>query len=368
MISGRKAAVIAAFIVLFALVAEAVARLIWMNQSFTESLVTPLDELYWRNRWISNRNQNPEIEGFYAFERYDETKGWISESGLRKQRVFEKKTLNTNKRGFRGRRDFTGKKQADKTRILILGDSFTFGEGVSDWETYATQLQRLLPQTEIINLGMHGYSQDQMLILLQEEGSRLQPDVVIVGFVYDNTERSLLEFSDFAKPRFVLGADGDITLTNSPVPTPESIIGWHWLHPRLLDFFEIAWTRAGFRYSVSHKWDKHHLTRAILREIADTIIETGAKPLFVFLPTGVEMADPPVADYHHSIFRWFQKELPQAKWISLLPAFRVRQDRGYKFSKEGTWRPPEHRFAALALRNQLRRLGLVKRSSANEGD
>ncbi|MBT5875180.1 MAG: hypothetical protein HOH43_17305, partial [Candidatus Latescibacteria bacterium] len=126
--------------------------------------------------------------------------------------------------------------------------------------------------------------------------------------------------------------------------------------------------RAGYGYSVSHKRDKHHLTRAILREIADTVVEAGAKPLFVFLPTGVEMANPPVADYHQSIFGWFQKEVPQAKWISLLPTFRARQSKGYRFRTQGHWRPTVHRFVALGLNNQLRKLGLIKRASANESE
>jgi hypothetical protein len=35
---------------------------------------------------------------------------------------------------------------------LILGDSFTFGDEVSDDETYSAHLQAMLPHTEIINM------------------------------------------------------------------------------------------------------------------------------------------------------------------------------------------------------------------------
>jgi hypothetical protein len=40
---------------------------------------------------------------------------------------------------------------------LILGDSFTFGDEVSDNETYSYYLQQMLPHTEVINMGVHGY-------------------------------------------------------------------------------------------------------------------------------------------------------------------------------------------------------------------
>ena len=52
----------------------------------------------------------------------------------------------------------------------MLGDSFTFGEDVGDDETYSHHLEQLLPGTEVINLGVHGYGHDQMLIYLREEG------------------------------------------------------------------------------------------------------------------------------------------------------------------------------------------------------
>ncbi len=53
---------------------------------------------------------------------------------------------------------------------MVLADSFTFGDEVSDDETYSSYLQQALPGAENINLGVHGYGHDQMLILLMEDG------------------------------------------------------------------------------------------------------------------------------------------------------------------------------------------------------
>ena len=107
-----------------------------------------------------------------------------------------------NSRGLRGKRDFPYTKNKNKVRILILGDSFTFGDEVSDDETYSARLQAMLPHTEIINMGVHGYGHDQMLILLKEEGIKYQPDIVILGFlaldmskIYSNSETLRNRFS-----------------------------------------------------------------------------------------------------------------------------------------------------------------------------
>lgn len=140
------------------------------------------------------------MEAYYAFDMYDASKGWIPKPNLRDVKTFDNKTLNTNSKGLRGKRDFPYTKNKNKVRILILGDSFTFGDEVSDDETYSAYLQAMLPDTEIINMGMHGYGHDQMLILLKEEGIKYQPDIVILGFlacleIYSNSETLRNRFS-----------------------------------------------------------------------------------------------------------------------------------------------------------------------------
>jgi len=51
---------------------------------------------------------------------------------------------------------------------------------VSDNETYSYYLQKMLPNAEIINMGVHGYGHDQMLIYLEEEGVKYKPDIFII--------------------------------------------------------------------------------------------------------------------------------------------------------------------------------------------
>lgn len=88
-------------------------------------------------------------------------------------------------------------KPADSFRVLFLGDSVTFGFGIKDYrDTYVAQFETLLGQIrpdvkiETINAGVGGYSPWQYFIVLAQEGSKYDPDLVVVSFVLnDVTEK-----------------------------------------------------------------------------------------------------------------------------------------------------------------------------------
>jgi len=54
-------------------------------------------------------------------------------------------------------------------RIVMLGDSFTFGWGIEDNETMASQLSRLIKDAEVLNLGVPGYGIFQMIELYNKK-------------------------------------------------------------------------------------------------------------------------------------------------------------------------------------------------------
>jgi hypothetical protein len=72
-------------------------------------------------------------------------------------------------------------------RILVLGDSFAFGYGVGDDETFAARLQRELPpppgfeRIEVLNAGVAGWSADQYWLYLETRGFALGPDLVLLA-------------------------------------------------------------------------------------------------------------------------------------------------------------------------------------------
>lgn len=338
-----------AYVGFLAFLLEGSARLAFLMPQVSNRLQA--DEDYtWRRNWV-HRHQNSRVEIYYKFDIYDPFKGWISKPNLRDVKVFGNKILNTNSKGFRGKKDFPHIKNTEKLRILILGDSFTFGDEVSDDETYSYYLQEMLPHTEVINKGVHGYGHDQMLILLKEEGVKYKPDIVILGFLPADMSRNLLKFRDFAKPRFVLKR-GELMLTGTPVPRPEDILQWDWTRPRIFDMFSIMRHKVKVLSGV-HKKEIEDITTAILTDMIELIKSIHAIPILVYLPAGREISRRiAVTQYEAYMFSMCQLN-EKAKCLSTRPYFAEKIAKGETFKLRGHWEPAGHRTVAEAIKHYL---------------
>ncbi len=96
--------------------------------------------------------------------------------------------VRINSLGFRDRQEYSLEKPAKTFRIIVLGDSVTFGHGTLDDTTYPYLLEQRLKKWrpdvawEVWNLGVPGYNTGQELAYLEQIGPRADPDLVIVGF------------------------------------------------------------------------------------------------------------------------------------------------------------------------------------------
>ena len=109
--------------------------------------------------------------------------GWRLRPGWHGQ-TRDGRTVRLNGAGFRG--PAAGAGAAGRRRVVLLGDSLTFGTGVEDGETFAAQLAGLAPALEPVNLGVSGYGTDQELLLLEREGLPLEPAVVVLDVCVGN--------------------------------------------------------------------------------------------------------------------------------------------------------------------------------------
>ena len=113
-----------------------------------------------------------------------------------KQEEFNHAVL-INKLGYRNR-EFDVEKKNGVLRILIVGDSFTFGHGAADDDTYSSQLEKFLQKDfkniEVINAGhASSFSPDSYYLYLKNLGVKLKPNLVIVGFFIFNDITDLKE-------------------------------------------------------------------------------------------------------------------------------------------------------------------------------
>lgn len=103
--------------------------------------------------------------------------------------TFQRARVTTNSCGLRSP-ELTVAKPANTYRIALLGDSFAFGWGVNDNETFAHHLQENLNSIskgklkfEVLNFGTPGYSTFQEVARFEESGLDFQPDAVLVFFI-----------------------------------------------------------------------------------------------------------------------------------------------------------------------------------------
>jgi len=101
-----------------------------------------------------------------------------------------------NSMGFRDR-EFPLEKSSGVFRILVIGDSFTYGIGAAFKDTYPKKLEMLLNQNsetkvEVINAGMPRYFPEAERLLLEHYGLRFNPDLIVVNFSPNDLEETAL--------------------------------------------------------------------------------------------------------------------------------------------------------------------------------
>jgi hypothetical protein len=116
-------------------------------------------------------------------EVYSERYGWKLRPGF--AALLHDVPTTVNARGYRGAWH-PYQKTPGKTRLLMLGDSVTFGSGVRDLETFSSLLEERSDRYEVVNLAVEGYGTDQELLVLEDEGLRYHPDVVILNICIAN--------------------------------------------------------------------------------------------------------------------------------------------------------------------------------------
>jgi len=99
--------------------------------------------------------------------------------------------VRVNSHGLRGRE--IGPKRPGVVRVLALGDSLTYGQGVADDETLPAQLESFLNARdprgrtwEVVNAGHRAYDMRQELALAHELAPELRPDHVVVFWFRDD--------------------------------------------------------------------------------------------------------------------------------------------------------------------------------------
>lgn len=145
--------------------------------------------------------------------------------------------------------------------ILAIGDSFTFGDQVSNNETWPAQLEKMSGR-RVINGGVFGYGIDQAYLRMRMLAAKYKPSMIIFSFIPNDIGRT--EHSEMAgvpKPYFNLSKSGGLVLMKNhirysptyPMDNIRKTIGYSFFaHTMLLEFYPEYWLHRSLRNKKVH--------------------------------------------------------------------------------------------------------------------
>lgn len=105
-----------------------------------------------------------------------------------------------NSRGFR-EREFRAPKAPGTTRVMVLGDSLTWGPGLAPQQRYTAVAEEILNAAlaprrfEVLNFGVSGSPTFLQAVLLRRLRLAVAPDLVVVGFCLNDPQPRSQEYS-----------------------------------------------------------------------------------------------------------------------------------------------------------------------------
>jgi len=210
------------------------------------------------------------------------------------RRNWEEKFGDLNSLGHRDH-EFSVKKPPKTFRILAIGDSLTYGDGIKNVDDIFTEiLEKKLNddnnelQYEVLNVSKKGWDVKQYLSALKNPGLSYEPDIVMIGFFFNDIEANE---NNRPKIRYI----------------PERV---HWVMARLSYAY---WYTYSAVTSGDDRWlnyylsytspDSYHWRRFVRywKEILATCNNRDIKTMIVILPTTNWLNDthPFIPVYHN---------------------------------------------------------------------
>jgi hypothetical protein len=250
----------------------------------------------------------------YKFYKYDPVLGWANAPGMHGiyQRDEFRFPIRINSHGMRDRE--RSREAGASERIAVLGDSFTWGIGVSDEERYTNLLEQALG-VEVLNFGVSGYGPLQYHLLTDEVLS-FSPSVVLLAFCLGNDfgDNVLSDRYGYYQPYAALAGPSTFSIEGYPIPDiddfgfRESEQGWlvvrmlrGWLFDRfmrppaagLLGYSDdLLYSEAAHSPVERQVLDQAvTINRLLLERIRDDLRNAGVELVLVSIPTKCEYSE-----------------------------------------------------------------------------
>jgi hypothetical protein len=271
-----------------------------------------------------------------------------------------------------------------KRTVLVLGDSFTYGLGVDDDQTFCNRLQEaLLSTARVVNAGNPAKGTDYALRFILARGAALRPEVVLLAFTKN-------DFGDNVRQTyFSLTAAGALEAKRPPDARSarrrilERLPGFRWLlstshlvnllrQAAVILTFDPA--RPGRPAAIERSGDgprglvwvdprRRELTKRYLAALGDAVGQRGASFLVFYVPDARDCwqarhGRPPSPD--EAAFQEITMDLG-LRSFTLTPALAASPEPLERlYFTEGHWTTAAHAVAARALLAAMQDLRLLR--------
>ncbi len=265
---------------------------------------------------------------------------------------------NINSLGLRDK-EYSISKPPNTFRILMVGDSFTEGDGVYSNETFSKRLEEKLQtlkgsrKYEVINAGVGSYSSLLEYLYLKNYGLELQPDLVILNFdlsdVYDDLAyTAVARFDEKGIPLGVAPSKEEHGILKGPAAVVKD---WFKNNLRLYNFIRIRITpqlelmkREG-NFSGDIRNDKYALLRENYRDADSNWALTHQ-----YLLLTRDLLKEKGVDFWMTVYPYGLQVHPK-EWQGGRDYWQFKQDTVYS-----TW--PQEKLAHWAIENGIKAVNL----------
>lgn len=265
-----------------------------------------------------------------------------------------------NAQGFRSLYDFAA--PTTMRRIAFLGDSFTFGSGVREAETFVAHVERSLAGAEpgavqALNYGIGGFGIDQMGLTLEHEALPRGADLVVLSFIRQDLDRSLSSYRQghiwLEKPAFHL--EHGVLVRTTAANRPGPLASWLAQDLRLGRLGRKTVDALANRWPIGDRW---RLNRALFARIRDTCAAAGVPLLVVHLPVNPQARAP-----------LYASEFAQLgiEFLDLAPFLPAAAEDLY-FPHDHHFTPAGHRFAGQAIARRIAARGWIRAPAPERRD
>jgi hypothetical protein len=261
---------------------------------------------------------------------YDRDLGWSNVPNVRIPDIYGPGLdVSINGQGFRNRYDFSVTVPDGMYRVICSGDSFTFGYGVSNDQSWCDLLREQNRQLESINMGEGGYGADQAYLWFRRDGVKFQHQLHLFAFIAEDFRRmQSRRFAGYPKPVIDI-ENGSLIVRNVPVPKLAYSLSWFVSNlsniQRLstVAFIQRASEKLSPRRAVTGT-DDDERTKLVLQKIFSDLKrlneKDSAKLVLVYLPSRWEVEEGQSGDWPT-----FIRQEAAAQGIPLIDVLRTFQ-------------------------------------------